>query len=641
MKKRSEPPSPPPSVGSPPGEASSPASSAAQLSSLNPQPPSIPDHELLKIIGGGSYGEVWLARSAMGTYRAVKIVHRMTFDHDRPFEREFAGIQKFEPISRSHEGLVDLLQVGRNEADGYFYYVMELADSAEDEREKGRSGEGEKCPSAPFPPFSPANYAPLTLRRLLRPDSQPSTLNPQPTHTRLPLDECIQLGLSLTNALAYLHGQGLVHRDIKPSNIIFVGGVPKLADVGLVADVGDARSYVGTEGFIPPEGPGSPQADLYSLGIVLYEMSTGKSHQDFPEPLADLAGQPDHARRLELNAVIHKACRAEVRERYQSCEEMLADLELLHVGGSVKRRQVWRHGLNATAKPALVFGAVALVSAITYWLSDWRSQRSDSARSGLLEFTWSTNEAANEEFRKGMQFLQASSNANTPIAIQHFQRATELDSNFADAFAYLARAWMAFSGVSNQFANARLAAEKAVSLNTNSALGHSVLATVRLGELDWAGADAARRRALDLAPNSEDILLTSALNLATMGRSKEALATLEKARRVAPGSASSLRTIYSGFVLAWSGEYDRALEIFNQVHGTYYVKEQHAQAYLGKEDYPNAIRLERQAALARGGNTNEVNAEFDALEKALAGVRDTQNWRRKLGEDGGDSCPPG
>ena len=65
-------------------------------------PPTIPDHELICRIGGGSYGEVWLARTALGAYRAVKIVHRHKFGHDRPFEREFAGIQKFEPISRSH-----------------------------------------------------------------------------------------------------------------------------------------------------------------------------------------------------------------------------------------------------------------------------------------------------------------------------------------------------------------------------------------------------------------------------------------------------------------------------------------------------------------------------------------------------------
>src|SRR5215510_13221642 len=109
------------------------------LHSITPLPPplTIPDHELLKKIGGGSYGEVWLARSTLGSYRAVKVVHRTTFEHDRPFEREFAGIKKFEPISRSHEGLVDLLQVGRSDHEGYFYYVMELADDAGTERSDG------------------------------------------------------------------------------------------------------------------------------------------------------------------------------------------------------------------------------------------------------------------------------------------------------------------------------------------------------------------------------------------------------------------------------------------------------------------------------------------------------------------------
>src|SRR5438093_10237301 len=92
--------------------------------------PSIPDHELLRRIGGGSYGEVWLARNVLGDYRAVKVIYRDKFEHDRPFDREFEGIQKFEPISRSHESQVDILHVGRNDAASYFYYVMELADDA-------------------------------------------------------------------------------------------------------------------------------------------------------------------------------------------------------------------------------------------------------------------------------------------------------------------------------------------------------------------------------------------------------------------------------------------------------------------------------------------------------------------------------
>src|SRR5512138_635947 len=94
-----------------------------------PCPPfTIPDHTLLRKIGGGSYGDVWLARHQMGMYRAVKFVSRASFERREPFERELAGIRRFEPVSRSHEGFVDILHVGINEAEGWFYYVMELGD---------------------------------------------------------------------------------------------------------------------------------------------------------------------------------------------------------------------------------------------------------------------------------------------------------------------------------------------------------------------------------------------------------------------------------------------------------------------------------------------------------------------------------
>src|SRR5690242_12688699 len=69
-------------------------------------PPAIPDHTLLHRIGRGAYGDVWLARNALGTLRAVKMVYRARFEEDRPYEREFHGILSYEPISRTHEGLV-------------------------------------------------------------------------------------------------------------------------------------------------------------------------------------------------------------------------------------------------------------------------------------------------------------------------------------------------------------------------------------------------------------------------------------------------------------------------------------------------------------------------------------------------------
>src|SRR5215510_1602719 len=93
-------------------------------------PPPIPNHELIARIGGGSYGEVWLARSITGALRAVKVIWRSHFSSERPYEREFRGIVQFEPISRSHPGVVNVLHVGRDDSAGCFFYVMELADAA-------------------------------------------------------------------------------------------------------------------------------------------------------------------------------------------------------------------------------------------------------------------------------------------------------------------------------------------------------------------------------------------------------------------------------------------------------------------------------------------------------------------------------
>ena len=127
-------PSQPAVVGRPdealPASSAPPASPAASQrltqSTLDSSPPAIADHELLHVIGRGAYGEVWLARhTRLGTLRAVKIIRRDNFDDARPFQREFDGIRRYEPISRGHPNLVNILHVGGT--DECFYYVMELA----------------------------------------------------------------------------------------------------------------------------------------------------------------------------------------------------------------------------------------------------------------------------------------------------------------------------------------------------------------------------------------------------------------------------------------------------------------------------------------------------------------------------------
>ena len=85
-------------------------------------------------------------------------------------------------------------------------------------------------------------------------------------------------------------------------------------------------TYLGTKGYIAPEGPGTPAADVYSLGKVLYESAMSLGCEEFPEIPSTLVQRPDHAELLQLNRVLLKACRQESVQRYQTAAEMRDDL---------------------------------------------------------------------------------------------------------------------------------------------------------------------------------------------------------------------------------------------------------------------------------------------------------------------------
>ena len=277
-----------------------------QNNKVRPEP-TIPDHEVLRKIGGGSYGEVWLARGVTGALRAVKTVWHNDFEDERGFEREFEGILKYEPISRDHPGLVNILHVGRAEVkdEPFYYYVMELGDDIT----TGRN-------------LNPVEYEPRTLRSDMK----------EAEGNAIGVEDCITCGRTLAEALEHLHEHGLAHRDVKPSNVIFVDGKAKLADIGLVALRGQ-QTFVGTEGFVPPEGPGSAQADIYSLGKVLYEMATGKDRLDFPELPDHLPEGSKLKRWRALNLTICDVCEPKIsRRKIRSAGELARELHRLEQG---------------------------------------------------------------------------------------------------------------------------------------------------------------------------------------------------------------------------------------------------------------------------------------------------------------------
>jgi CHASE2 domain-containing sensor protein len=261
--------------------------------------PNVPGYALLRSIGRGAYGEVWLARNHIGTFNAVKLVYRSRLPEGRAYEREFRGIRKYTPVSLRHPGLVKILHVGRDDNAQYFHYVMELGDDEVTGQE-----------------INPESYQPRNLAKDLAKKGHLSVV------------ECVAMGIALCEPLEFLHERKLMHRDIKPANIIFFDGIPKLADVGLVTEYtrnpGD-MSYMGTEGYMA-EPPTKPSADIYSLGKVLYEALTGLDRRQFPTLPDWITNSEDVAEFMALNSIILRCCDRNPSKRYQDAGELLKAL---------------------------------------------------------------------------------------------------------------------------------------------------------------------------------------------------------------------------------------------------------------------------------------------------------------------------
>jgi serine/threonine protein kinase len=286
-------------------------------------------YNLIKPIGKGNYGEVWLARSQTGRLCAIKFVYRDRFSEDASYEREFDGLKRYEPISRSSPGMLHVLHVNKDQERGRFYYVMDAADDNSDDS----SGDSQ-------------SYVPKTLRAYMLKRG-----------TRLPVREGAQIAEALATALARLHGQGVIHRDIKPENVMFVQEAPRLGDIGCCSTEDDAQSYVGTKGYIPPEGPGTRQADIFALGRVFYEMVAAQQPKACPGLPRDLIRELTKEQLASLQEVLNAATHTDITERHTSAEDFARALQRLQGAMVVKRRQAYWRSVGRRVKA--LFSAIA------------------------------------------------------------------------------------------------------------------------------------------------------------------------------------------------------------------------------------------------------------------------------------------
>lgn len=257
-------------------------------------------YEILEVIGTGGMAVVYKAMChRLNRYVAVKIL-RDELANDEEFRKRFQTEAQAVAML-SHPNIVSVYDVSHS--DGVEYIVMELIEG-------------------------------VTLMQYMKKKGA------------LGWKEALHFAVQISKALEHAHEKGIIHRDIKPQNIMILkDGTIKVADFGIAAleSAQEKKSdqTVGSVHYIAPEQARGeqpdPRSDIYSLGVVMYEMLTGKMPYDgdTAEQVAmkHITGHPVPPQELnpdipeELAAITLKAMNSDINARYQSASELLRDLE--------------------------------------------------------------------------------------------------------------------------------------------------------------------------------------------------------------------------------------------------------------------------------------------------------------------------
>jgi serine/threonine protein kinase len=209
---------------------------------------------------------------------------------------------------------------------------------------------------------------------------------------KLPQDRAIRLTLALCYTLDYVHSQGVVHRDLKPENIM-VGPNDqiKLIDFGIAANAGSRRltfakltEAMGTPDYISPEQVkgkrGDARSDVYSLGIMFYEMLTGKVPFTGPNPFVimneRLLNNPIPPREVnpeispELQEIIYRALERDPNKRYPNAHEFALDLQHPEKVGVADREEMrnWKQRRSPVMRRILFYVMLALIPVVVFGL---------------------------------------------------------------------------------------------------------------------------------------------------------------------------------------------------------------------------------------------------------------------------------
>jgi eukaryotic-like serine/threonine-protein kinase len=205
---------------------------------------------------------------------------------------------------------------------------------------------------------------------------------------RISRERAMRIALRVLDALEYIHEQGIVHRDLKPENIMVdVHDTVKLIDFGIAGDAGARRltyanftATLGTADYISPEQVkgkrGDGRSDIYSMGVILYEMLTGRLpfsgsspmemmndrllNYPVPPTIAEPTISP------QLQEVLYRALERDPQNRHARAREFAHDLQHLEEIGIEERVELrdWKKRKSHTSRQILYYGGLALIPVV-------------------------------------------------------------------------------------------------------------------------------------------------------------------------------------------------------------------------------------------------------------------------------------
>jgi serine/threonine protein kinase/tetratricopeptide (TPR) repeat protein len=500
---------------------------------------------IVRLIGAGGMGQVYEAVDLeLNTRIALKAVHPQLTAEQHAAERFRREVQAARCVT--HPNVCRIFDIATH-ADGVSFLTMELLEGHTLAERLGREG--------PLPP-----------------------------------ETAIPLVIQLAEGLAAAHRAGVVHRDFKSGNVILVGDRAVITDFGLArrADPGEeagasysSTRFLGTPAYMAPEqlegGPITPAADIYALGVVMYEMAAGRlpfTGSPLEIAVRKLKNDPETPRRYaatlpaEWESIIMKCLQRDPARRPLDAEGLAAALRQPRVSSG---GQPWRRLPPVRQRLARWMAAGTLLVLVVALLVTWpvmkretpdvaETLRRGAAASSHLGQRYTDNLEAYHLYLRGRHHWKRLTPDEVAKGIALFQQALAADPQFAPAYSGLADAYSTMNDYGGMapaeaIAKAREAAQKAIQLDARLAEGHASLGLAHsLDPREWSIAEPSFVRAIELDPGYPPAHQWYAALLAKTGRISQAVRESKIATDLDPLS------VQVNLVYAWMLFFNRQFE---------------------------------------------------------------------------------